>query len=188
MPSTNPLQRGCHKGFAINTIAMPLDQVNGFNMVMFFFGLVVNALPFCSQPCFILVQKVCAKLCFCILCLWMGSSTFQEFVGRKGMFLCFCVSRKQACGHGPSGSGQHTTRAWSTLQLAVHELYYVLQYIVIHTKIDYEQLVLVFLLKFSVALLQNTTGVTTATTMAATGRNGPLAPHMRLCALRRHFK
>ncbi len=35
--STNPLQRGCHEGLAVNTIAMPLDQVNGFNMVMFFF-------------------------------------------------------------------------------------------------------------------------------------------------------
>jgi hypothetical protein len=38
------------------------------------------------------------------------------------------------------------------------------------------------LLHFSVALAQNTTGVTTATTMAAAGRNGPLAPHMRPCA------
>ncbi len=35
-----------------------------------------------------------------------------------------------------------------------------------------------FLLHFSVALAQNTTGVTTATAMAAAGRNGPLAPHM----------
>ncbi len=35
-----------------------------------------------------------------ILCLWTGLSTFQEFVGGKGMFLCLCVSRKQACGHG----------------------------------------------------------------------------------------
>ncbi len=39
-----------------------------------------------------------------------------------------------------------------------------------------------FLFLFSVALAQNTTGVTTATTMAAPGRNGPLAPHMRPCA------
>jgi hypothetical protein len=31
-------------------------------------------------------------------------------------------------------------------------------------------------------------GVTTATTMAAAGRNGPLAPHMRHCAPRRHIK
>ncbi len=40
------------------------------------------------------------------------------------------------------------------------------------------------LLHFSVALLQNTTGVTTATTMAAAGGNCPLAPHMglALCA------
>ncbi len=32
---------------------------------------------------------------------------------------------------------------------------------------------------FSVALAQNTIGVTTATTMAAAGGNGPLAPHKR---------
>jgi hypothetical protein len=43
----------------------------------------------------------------------------------------------------------------------------------------------VFLFLFSVALAQNTTGVTTATTMAAAGGNGPLAPHMRPCAPRR---
>ncbi len=42
-----------------------------------------------------------------------------------------------------------------------------------------KQLILVFLFLFSVALAQNTTGVTTATTMATAGRNGPLAPHMR---------
>jgi hypothetical protein len=46
----------------------------------------------------------------------------------------------------------------------------------------------VFLLKVSVALLQNTTGVTTATTMAAAGRNGPLGPHVRPCAPRRCFE
>ncbi len=42
-----------------------------------------------------------------------------------------------------------------------------------------KQLILLFLFLFSVALAQNTTGVTTATTMAAAGGNGPLAPHMR---------
>jgi hypothetical protein len=47
-----------------------------------------------------------------------------------------------------------------------------------------KQLILVFLILFSVALAQNTTGVTTATTMAAAGENGPLAPHMRPGALR----
>jgi hypothetical protein len=36
----------------------------------------------------------------------------------------------------------------------------------------------------SVALVQNTTGVTTATTMAAAGGNGTLAPNMRSCAPR----
>ncbi len=41
---------------------------------------------------------------------------------------------------------------------------------------------------FSVALAQNITGVTTATTMAAAGRNGPLAPHMRPCPPRRHVE
>jgi hypothetical protein len=48
-----------------------------------------------------------------------------------------------------------------------------------------KQLILVFLFLFSVALAQNTTDVTTATTMAAAGRNGPLAPHMRPGAPRR---
>ncbi len=56
-----------------------------------FLGLAVDAPPFFSRPCFILAQKVCAKLCFCILCLWMGSSTFHKIVGGKGMFLCFYV-------------------------------------------------------------------------------------------------
>ncbi len=41
---------------------------------------------------------------------------------------------------------------------------------------------------FSVALAQNTTGVTTVTTMAAAGGNDPQAPHMRPCAPRRHLK
>jgi hypothetical protein len=56
-----------------------------------FLGLAFDAPSFFSWPCFILVQKVCAKLCFCILCLWMGSSTFHNIVGGKGMFLCFYV-------------------------------------------------------------------------------------------------
>ncbi len=48
--------------------------------------------------------------------------------------------------------------------------------------------ILVFLFCFSIALAQNTTVVTTATTMAAAGETGPLAPHMRPCALRRRVK
>ncbi len=51
-----------------------------------------------------------------------------------------------------------------------------------------KQLILVFLFLFSVALAQNTTGVTTATTMAAAGGNGPLAPHMRPGAPRRRVE
>jgi hypothetical protein len=51
-----------------------------------------------------------------------------------------------------------------------------------------KQLISVFLLHFSVALAQNTTGVTTTTTMAAAGGNGPLAPHTRPCPLHRHFE
>jgi hypothetical protein len=50
------------------------------------------------------------------------------------------------------------------------------------------QLILVFLFLFSVALAQNTTCVTIATTMAAAGRNGPLAPHMRPGAPRRRVE
>ncbi len=51
-----------------------------------------------------------------------------------------------------------------------------------------KQLILVFLFLFSVALAQNTTGITTATTMAAAGGNGPLAPHMRPGAPRQRIK
>ncbi len=45
-----------------------------------------------------------------------------------------------------------------------------------------------FLFLFSVALAQNTTGITTATTMATAGRNGLLAPHMRPGAPRRRIE
>jgi hypothetical protein len=45
-----------------------------------------------------------------------------------------------------------------------------------------------FLLHFSVALAQNTTGITTATAMAAAGGNGPLAPHMTPSAPCQHHK
>ena len=51
-----------------------------------------------------------------------------------------------------------------------------------------KQLILVFLFLFSVALAQNTTGVTTATIMAAAGGDGPLAPHMRPGAPHRHVE
>jgi hypothetical protein len=74
------------------------------------------------------------------------------------------------------------------LQLVLHELQYVLQYVVIPKKNESKQLILLFLMQFSVALLQNTTGVTTATTMANAGGNGPQAPHMRPCAPRRRFE
>jgi hypothetical protein len=90
-----------------------------------------------------------------------------------------------------SGSGHAKARAQATLQLAIRELQYVLQCIVIDKIIAHKQLILVFFLHFcsiSVALAQNTTRVTTATTMAAASRNAPLAPHMRPCAPHRHFE
>jgi hypothetical protein len=74
------------------------------------------------------------------------------------------------------------------LLLAIYELQYVLQYIVINKLFGNHQLILVFLFLFSVALAQNTTGVTTATTMAAAGGNGPLVPHMRPGAPRQCIK
>ncbi len=74
------------------------------------------------------------------------------------------------------------------LLLAIYELKYVLQYIVINKLSINHQLILVFLFLFSVALAQSTTGITTATTMATAGRNGPLAPHMRPCAPRQHVE
>ncbi len=81
--------------------------------------------------------------------------------------------------HSGSGFGHAPTWARATLLLAMCELQYVLQYIVINNLFGNHQLILVFLFLFSVAVAQNTTGVTTATTMAATGRNGPLVPYMR---------
>jgi hypothetical protein len=86
-----------------------------------------------------------------------------------------------------SGSGHDTTPARALLQLAVRELQYVLQHIVINKIIPSKKLVLVFSLHFSVALAQNTTGITTATTMATAAKNGPLEPHMRPCTLRQRF-
>ena len=61
----------------------------------------------------------------------------------------------------------------ATLQLGIYELQYVLQYIIINNLFGNHQLILVFLFLFSVALAQNTTGGTTATTMAAASGNGP---------------
>jgi hypothetical protein len=68
--------------------------------------------------------------------------------------------------HSGLGSGYATTWARATLQLAIYELQYVLQYIVINELFGNHQLILVFLFLFPVALAQYTTGVTTATTMA----------------------
>ncbi len=60
-PSTNPLQRGCHEGLAVNTIAMPLDQANGSTMVMFFF----RVGPFLQSALFYLGAKgMCEKTMF----------------------------------------------------------------------------------------------------------------------------
>jgi hypothetical protein len=90
--------------------------------------------------------------------------------------------------HSGSGSGHATTRAQTTLLLAIYELQYDLQYILINNLFANHQLSLVFLFLFSVALAQNTTGVTTAITMAAASGNGPRAPHTRPCAPRRRFE
>ncbi len=83
-----------------------------------------------------------------------------------------------------SGSGRAPTQARATLQLAVPELQYFLQHIVIDKIIVSKKLVLVISLHFSVTIAQNTTGTTTTTTIAAAGGNGPQAPHMRPCAPR----
>jgi hypothetical protein len=86
--------------------------------------------------------------------------------------------------------GFHWTKvvwALATLHLALGELQYVLQFIVIHINIEYKQLFLVFIAFFS-SLSTNTTGITTTTTMAAAGGNDPLAPHKRPCAARECIK
>jgi hypothetical protein len=85
------------------------------------------------------------------------------------------------------GSSHATTWPRAMPQLAIYELQSVLQDIIINKIISNKQLVLVCLLHFSVALAQNTTGVTTATAMATAGGNCPLALHMTPCAPgRRH--
>jgi hypothetical protein len=86
------------------------------------------------------------------------------------------------------GSGHTTTWARAMLQLAIYELQYVLQYIVINKLFGNHQLILVFLFLFLVALAKNTTGITTATTMAVAGGNGPLVPYMRPCAPQQRFE
>ncbi len=75
--------------------------------------------------------------------------------------------------HSGLGSGHATTRARAMLLLAIYEFQYVLQYIVINKLFGNHEQILVFLFLFSVALAQNTTGVTTATTMATAGGNCP---------------
>jgi hypothetical protein len=87
-----------------------------------------------------------------------------------------------------SGSSHATARARATLQLVIYELQYVLQDIITNKIISNKQIILVFLVYFSVALAQNTTGVTTVTVMAVAGRNAPLAPHMTPSALPRCHK
>ncbi len=79
-----------------------------------------------------------------------------------------------------SGLGSSHATAWArtTLQLAIYELQSFLQDVITNKIIFNEQLILVFLVYFSVALAQNTTGVTTATAMAIAGGNSPRAPHM----------
>jgi hypothetical protein len=90
--------------------------------------------------------------------------------------------------HSGSGSRHATTQARATLLLAIYELQYVLQYIVINKLFGNQQLILVLLFLFSVALAQHTTGVTTTTTMATAGGTGPLAPHIRPYAPRRRVE
>ena len=69
-------------------------------------------------------------------------------------------------------SSHATIQAWATLQLVIYKLQCGIQHIIINKIISNNQQILVFLLRFSVALAQNTTGITTATAMAAAGRNG----------------
>ncbi len=76
------------------------------------------------------------------------------------------------------GSIHATIQAWAMLQLAIYKLQCGIQHIFINKIISNNQQFFMFLLRFSVALAQNTTGVTTATAMAAAGGNAPLAPHM----------
>ncbi len=76
----------------------------------------------------------------------------------------------------------------TTLQLAIWELQYVLQYNVMTIFFGNKQIILVFYFFFQQPQHKKTIGVTTATTMAAASGNAPLAPHMRSSAQRRRVQ
>jgi hypothetical protein len=44
---------------------------------------------FVGGPLYLGTKGVCKSMFFIILCRWMGSRTFQEFLGGKGMFYVF---------------------------------------------------------------------------------------------------
>ncbi len=88
-----------------------------------------------------------------------------------------------------SGSGSGHTTTWAQPR-TISDIWITICFTInaINKLFCDKQQILVFLFCLSVALAQNTTGITTATTMAAAGGNGPLAPYMRLCAPRQRVK
>ncbi len=123
--------------------------------------------------------------------LW---TTFSPFLS------CFYLEAPAQCVHCscndksfptiPNMPGFHWTKvvwALAKLQLVLCDSQYVLQYIVMYTTLLRKSNFSNYITFFS-SLSTNTSGVTTATTMAAAGRNCPLAPHMRPCAPHRHVK
>jgi hypothetical protein len=86
VPSTNPLQRGCREGLAINTIAMPLDQVNGSTMVMFFF----TVCPFfLVGPVLSWRKRYVQNYVFAFCACGWGLVLFRIFLAEKVCFYVF---------------------------------------------------------------------------------------------------
>ncbi len=83
-----------------------------------------------------------------------------------------------------------TKEVWAlaALQLAICELQYVLQYIVMNWFFSLQTTNFYDWIAYFSSLSTNTTSVTTAATMVAAGRNGPLAPYMRPCTPRQRVE
>jgi hypothetical protein len=85
VPLTNPLQRGCREGLAINTIAMPLDQAKGSTMVMFF----LRVDPFFVGPVLSWHERYVQNYVFAFCACGWGLVLFGNFWEGKVCFYVF---------------------------------------------------------------------------------------------------
>jgi hypothetical protein len=89
---TNPLQRGCREGLAINTIAIPLDQANSFTMVMIFFR--IGPL-FLVGPVISWRERYVQNYVFAFWACGWGLVLFRNFWAGKVFFYVFMFFEKE---------------------------------------------------------------------------------------------